>query len=321
LYIPDQKPGSTDDLEARFCQLALDALTALNEADKHTDGIRAILELVRDTLGFEAVAIRLAENGDFPYYTTEGFPEKFVILERSLCHRDGAGKIECEPDGRPLLECMCGTVIRGRTDPSLEFFSSGGSFWSGCTTNMLASTSEKERQSTTRNQCNGWGYESVALIPLRSNGETIGLLQLNDRRKHQFTPQMIDFLERFGAGVGIAVARLKSDEARRMIEERIAQKQKLESLGRLAGGVAHDFNNLLAAILGNAELALADTPCFSPARESLDELIEATKVAGGLSRQLLAYAGHEHRESRPIDLSELVEAITGLLEVSISKKQ
>ena len=65
------------------------------------------------------------------------------------------------------FECMCGNVICGRFDPSKPFFTARGSFWTNCTTELLASTTEADRQARTRNRCNGEGYESVALIALR----------------------------------------------------------------------------------------------------------------------------------------------------------
>ncbi|MBU1456943.1 MAG: GAF domain-containing protein, partial [Proteobacteria bacterium] len=67
---------------------------------------------------------------------------------------------------------------------------------------LLASASEEDLQVHTRNQCNSEGYESVALIPLRSEDEIIGLLQLNDRRRDQFDAEMIQFLEGMGASIG-----------------------------------------------------------------------------------------------------------------------
>ena len=91
--------------------------------------------------------------------------------------------------GNPVLECMCGNVLCGRFDPALPFFTPKGSFWTNGTSELLASTSEADRQARTRNRCNGEGYESVALIALRHGGETLGLLQLNDRAKGRFTPE------------------------------------------------------------------------------------------------------------------------------------
>jgi PAS domain S-box-containing protein len=101
----------------------------------------------------------------------------------------------------PVLECMCGNVIRGRFDPSLPFFTPGGSFWTNSTTALLASTTQKQRQSRTRDRCHGEGYESVALVPLRWGDTNFGLLQFNDPRPGRFSPAEIALLERLAAAL------------------------------------------------------------------------------------------------------------------------
>jgi transcriptional regulator with GAF, ATPase, and Fis domain len=103
---------------------------------------------------------------------------------------------------------MCGNVISGRVDPSLSFFTEGGSFFTNSTTELLASATEEELQSTTRNRCNGEGYESVALIPLHSGNDIVGLLQLNDSRPNLFSPPMIRFFEKIGNSIGIAFSKM-----------------------------------------------------------------------------------------------------------------
>jgi PAS domain S-box-containing protein len=95
---------------------------------------------------------------------------------------------------------------------------------------------------------------------------------------------------------------------RRDLQEQLAQAQKLQSIGRLAGGVAHDFNNLLTAILGNAELASMDLDPGHPARESIGEIIKAADGATRLTRQLLAFARRQRIEPVALDLSEVVRA-------------
>ena len=110
-----------------------------------------------------------------------------------------------------------------------------------------------------------------------------------------------------------------SDEARRAIEAKVLEVQKLESLGVLAGGIAHDFNNLLVAILGNAGLALLDLPEGSPARSSIIDVETASRRAGELARQMLAYSGRSRFRIEPVELSELVRELLTLLEVSIGK--
>ena len=106
----------------------------------------------------------------------------------------------------------------------------------------------------------------------------------------------------------------------RIHERQLLHSQKLESLGVLAGGIAHDFNNLLTAIQGNASLAMDELSPVSPARISLQEIQKASKRAANLSRQMLAYSGRGQFVIQVIDSKKLIEEITHLLEVSVSKK-
>jgi GAF domain-containing protein len=165
-----------------------------------------VISHIRKLTGGEAVAIRLHDGEDYPYYVYDGFPDSFIEKENSLCARDAQGVRISSPDGRGyLLDCMCGNIIQGRFDPAHPFFSRRGSFWSNHTTALLASTSEEQRQANTRNYCNGCGYESVALIPLRVQDDRIGLIQINDHRTGLFTRSLIEFLEMIGEHVGLAV--------------------------------------------------------------------------------------------------------------------
>jgi PAS domain S-box-containing protein len=190
----------------RANEASIRLLGIINE-NRELDGmIAAICSFLREWTGCEAVGIRLREGDDYPYFETRGFPAEFVRLENSLCAHDLAGQLLRDDVGDPVIECMCGNVIRGRFDPSKPFFTRHGSFWSNCTTELLATTSEADRQASTRNRCNGMGYESVALIPLRTGGTTFGLLQVNDTRKERFTPAMIGVLERLCDSVAIAVS-------------------------------------------------------------------------------------------------------------------
>ena len=165
-----------------------------------------IIDHIKKLTDIEAVGIRLEDERDYPYYVYNGFPDSFILHENSLCAKDEQGKRIPAPDGKGfLLECMCGNIIRGRFEPSLPFFSARGSFWSNNTTALLASTTEEDRQSGTRNYCNSVGYESVALIPIKAKGETIGLIQLNDKRKGLFTEDLIEFIEMIGEQIGLAI--------------------------------------------------------------------------------------------------------------------
>lgn len=170
--------------------------------------------------GCEAIGVRLHKGDDFPYYETRGFSKAFVKAENSLCVKDLEGQLLRDELGHPLLECMCGNILCGRFDPTKPFFTPYGSFWSNSTTELLASTTPTERIARTRNRCNGEGYESVALIPIRSQGKTLGLFQFNDRRRGHFSLERIEQYEHLVDYVAIALGNQEASEALRESEKR-----------------------------------------------------------------------------------------------------
>ena len=294
-------------------RLARETLDLLGRSEGAEETIRAILAAVKDTTGFDAVAVRLRDGNDFPYYATRGFPEEFVLPERCLCARDEAGEILRDGEGNPVLECMCGDILCGRTNPALPFFTREGSFWANSTTELLGMTTEQDSQAPIRNRCNSYGYESMALIPLRAGAEIIGLLQLNDHRPNQLTPEMIHFFEGLGASIGIALARRRAAIESEKLQAQFLQAQKMESVGRLAGGVAHDFNNLLTVINGYSELLLRKVHVGDPIREGLEEIHRAGGRAAGLTQQLLAYSRRQVLQPRSITLDRVVNEMEPML--------
>ena len=134
-------------------------------------------------------------------------------LENQLCAVDSQGGRLRDAQGNPILECMCGNILCGRFDPAKPFFTARGSFWTNSTTQLLASTTAADRQARTRNRCHGEGYESVALIRLRTGGETFGLLQFNDQRPGRFTPEKIAHLEQLADYLSIALAHRQAENA------------------------------------------------------------------------------------------------------------
>lgn len=188
----------------------------------NTDFRKLMRELTRffhELTGCEAIGIRMRRGEDFPYYETKGFPGDFIILENSLCAFDINGNPISDSAGNPVLECMCGNILMGRFDPAKPFFTKNGSFWTNSTSELLASTTEEDRKARTRNRCNGEGYESVALIPLRTSGKTYGLIQFNDPRKNRFTPEKIGMLEHLADHVALSISKHLTEEELRNSKE------------------------------------------------------------------------------------------------------
>jgi two-component system cell cycle sensor histidine kinase/response regulator CckA len=100
---------------------------------------------------------------------------------------------------------------------------------------------------------------------------------------------------------------------RKKLEAQFLQAQKMESVGRLAGGVAHDFNNLLTAIVGNLELALELLPPDHPARADHQEIQKAAERATSLTRQLLTFARTQTIAPRVLNLNYLIDNMDKLL--------
>ncbi|MDJ0849569.1 MAG: PAS domain S-box protein [Myxococcota bacterium] len=110
----------------------------------------------------------------------------------------------------------------------------------------------------------------------------------------------------------IAVSRDVTE--RRILEEKVRQADRLESLALLAGGVAHDFNNLLTPILGNASLLRRQLPPDLSLHALTRDIEQSALRAGEMTQQLLAYTGRSHAELEPVQLADLIEELGRLFE-------
>jgi PAS domain S-box-containing protein len=113
--------------------------------------------------------------------------------------------------------------------------------------------------------------------------------------------------------------RHRTEEERRSLEARLRQAQKMEAIGRLAGGVAHDFNNLLTAITGNLTLALRRVPEESPLRRWLSEVDQSAWRAAALTRHLLAFSRQQVIEPKVLDLRSVVSGMESLIARTIGE--
>src|SRR5262249_14111270 len=105
--------------------------------------------------------------------------------------------------------------------------------------------------------------------------------------------------------------RMRRDRAR--LEEQFRQAQKMEAVGRLAGGVAHDFNNLLTVITGYSDLLLGSRDLKESQRTALEEIRRSAERGGALTHQLLAFSRRQPMEARTLHINERILQIEKML--------
>ena len=107
--------------------------------------------------------------------------------------------------------------------------------------------------------------------------------------------------------------RTEREAANKQLQARLAQAKKMESVGRLAGGVAHDFNNMLSVIMGYAEVALAKVDPSDSLYTDITGILEAARRSTEITRQLLAFARQQNIAPQVIDINDTVDGILGIL--------
>ncbi len=173
----------------------------------------------------------------------------------------------------------------------------------------LLNISEKERESS---------YSSVRRLDDKIYAETF-IQNLNNDKGVYLWGVAAPLYDRSGVRIGaVEVIKditdlKKSEKINFQLQEQLLQSQKIESIGRLAGGVAHDFNNMLGVILGHAELAQIQLDTAQPVYRNLEEIRKAARRSADITRQLLAFARKQTIAPQVIDLNETVDGMLSML--------
>ncbi|HEY5658252.1 MAG TPA: ATP-binding protein [Myxococcota bacterium] len=159
------------------------------------------------------------------------------------------------------------------------------------------------------------GVRSFLSVPIRSGERTIGVVGFEAfRAERAWSSREVALLQLIGEILTSAIGRKQADAALRESESKLLQIQKLEAVGRLAGGISHDFNNLLTVILGFSRPLLRELDDDNPIREDLLEIHNAAERAASLTRQLLMFSRRQTVDEQVMDLSALISGLKTLLE-------
>ncbi|MFH1462941.1 MAG: ATP-binding protein [Pseudomonadota bacterium] len=159
----------------------------------------------------------------------------------------------------------------------------------------------------------GLGVASSLALPVQFEGEPLGVLGLHAAEPDAFDEEERRLLDELALdlGYGIGIQRVRRQQEAMM--EQLARAQRLEAVGRLAGGVAHDFNNLLTVILSSADFALENKALPPAVQGEVEAILEAGQRAAALTRQLLAFSRRQVLHPEVLDLNSVVCGVENLL--------
>ncbi|MDY7041237.1 MAG: ATP-binding protein, partial [Chloroflexota bacterium] len=156
--------------------------------------------------------------------------------------------------------------------------------------------------------------KSVVAVPIFAGQEWWGFIGFAEcLTEREWSPAEVGALRAAASTLGAAILHAQTEVTLRDNEEQLRQSQKMEAIGRLAGGVAHDFNNLLTAVTGYSWLLLKGLDDDDPMRKDIEEIKKAARRGSSLTRQLLAFSRRQVLQPTVLDLNSVVSDMEKML--------
>jgi len=292
-----------------YREMGRQVLQILNEPGDFQACLHRVLSVLKARTGVDALGIRLKDGEDFPYIVHDGFSKDFLRAENSLIGRDAEGCVCRDSDGNACLECTCGLVVSGKTPSAHPLFTPGGSFWTNDSSALLDLPPDKDPRFHPRNLCIRRGYASVALVPIRTQDEIVGLIQFNDRRKKRFTLETVELVEAVASHIGEALIRKRTEQKLSEALDRAESASRAKS--DFLAVMSHELRTPLNGVLGFAEL-LADSPLDDEQREYARTISNSGEHLLGIVNDILDFSSIEKGgislESAPVVISSLLES-------------
>ena len=190
-----------------------------------------------------------------------------------------------------------------------------GAVFSSGNPEVISAVQEDSRHYRLTDERTGYCSHDMVVVPLkRHGGDPIGVIEVINKKIGTVNREDLDMLVVISAIAAAAIEQSKAFEALRVKDVQLQQAQKMEAVGRLAGGVAHDFNNLLTVIRGYSELIAQDVDQNGRIRAQVDEVLKAADRASRLTSQLLTFSRKQVLELRLVKLDQIVSNVGKLLQ-------
>jgi two-component system sensor histidine kinase/response regulator len=273
------------------------------------------VDLLGEWTGFRCIGIRgIDHHGRIPYEGYKGFSPEFWNLENELIlHRD---------------QCACTRIFLGEPSPQdIPAMSTGGSFCC-CRLSDFARRLSTEDSAQYRGRCIKSGFESLALIPLRHQGEVLGLIHLGDETPDKLSPKMVPFLEALAPLIASAIHRLNLEEDLRRSETELREAKAAAEAANVTksqflANMSHELRTPMNGVLGMTELALRE-PLNSTLRDYLQTAHDSANTLLALLNDILDFsrieAGRFELERSPFRLRPVLDQIVKTLSVAIFEK-
>lgn len=249
-------------MQSEILKLLISDITAEQTVGK-------IVDIIKQATEHDAVGVRIRTGNDYPFVASLGYSEEFLKAENTLTYNYPDGGLCRNDDGTISLECTCGMIISGKSDPDNQILTPGGSFWTNNSLPFLDVPPDADPRLHPRNRCIHVGFLSLALIPIRAGKEVIGLLHLADRRKNSFSPAAIPFYEGIGISIGVALSR------KRAKEEIIRLNTELESMVNERTSELHNSQLALLNLVDDLNQSVKDTDVANKKLEEANKELAA----------------------------------------------
>jgi signal transduction histidine kinase/ActR/RegA family two-component response regulator len=245
------------------------------------DMVRQVLHTALDVIGEDAGSILLADHNN------KQLVFRYVIGESA--------------------DRLHGTAIPWDKGIAGAVFSSGQP-------EIIPAVRQDPRHFSATDRITGYDSRDMIVVPLkRHGGEPVGVIEVLNKATGQVDRDDLDILVVIASIAAAAIERTHTAEVLHQKDLQLQQSQKMEAMGRLAGGVAHDFNNLLTVMQGFGELIVRALPPTAPLRKYAEEILKAAERASGLTKQLLTFSRKQVLEPRILVLNDLISNVETML--------